>query len=185
MNIIFLDMDGVLNCNKVQEDWIKQYGHTKEAIDAFKKKYCLNQKPPYYFIVPELLERFNTLYSKIPNCKIVWSSSWRNTVMKKSKLFIEGLYYQCGLPKDSFIGYTPYIPYLLRYNEIEEWIKDHIDKFEIEKCAIIDDMYEASISGNKFLNIPIKFFQTSEKYGLTEEISKNILTFFMEKNNND
>ena len=179
MNIIFLDMDGVINCDKTQEDWIKRYGHTTQSINAFKKKYCLNQNPPYYFIVPELLERFNDLYSKIPDCKVVWSSSWRNSLKRNSKIFIEGLYYKCGLPKDSFLGYTPHIPYMLRYNEIDEWIKNHVDRIKIDKCAIIDDLYEASISGNKFLDIPIKFFQISAKFGLTENDAESILKYFL------
>lgn len=185
MNIIFLDMDGVINSSEVQKKWVEEHGFSKKARDEFIKKYCLNDKYPFYYIVPELLQRFNQMYSKIQDCKIVWSSSWRLTTKKDSKKFIEGLYYQCGFPENSFLGFTPNIPYLLRYNEIEEWIKTFKDVYKIDKCAIIDDLYEASLNCDSFLGIPIKFFLTSGHHGLTEEIANNIVKYFEETNEKD
>lgn len=177
MNIIFLDMDGVINCNSFIEKWNKEKG--LNSLKEFKEKYCLSSTGPYfYFIVPELLERFNRLYNEIPNCKVVWSSSWRRTVKKNSKPFIEGLYYKCGFPENSFLSYTPHIPYLLRYNEIEEWIKIFKNTYNIEKCAIIDDLSEANPMVDSYLGIPIKFFKTSFQKGLTQEIADEILNFF-------
>jgi len=185
MNIIFLDMDGVINSGEIQKEWVKKNGFSKESRDAFIKKYCLNTKFPFYYIVPELLNRFNEMYSKIPNCRVVWSSSWRLTAKKESKLFVEGLYYKCGFPNGSFIGYTSHMPHLLRYNEIEDWIKTFKDVYQIDKCAIIDDLYEASLGVDEFLGIPIKFFQTSGHHGLTEEIANNIVKYFEEINEKD
>ena len=116
------------------------------------------------------------MYSKLSDCKVVWSSSWRNTT-KKSKLFIEGLYYQCGLPSNSFIGYTPYLPNMERRNEIELWLDTFYKKYNITKCAIIDDRSDANLQKSNYLDIQIKFFQTNFKFGLTEEISNEILNF--------
>lgn len=181
MNIIFLDMDGVINSSEVQEVWVKKNGLSEKSRKEFIKKYCLNKEFPFYYIVPELLNRFNEMYSKISNCKVVWSSSWRLTTKKESKLFVEGLYYKCGFPNGSFIGYTPHIPYLLRYNEIEEWIKTFKEVYQIEKCAIIDDLNEASLNTNSFYGIPIRFFKTSAKHGLTEKIANDILKYFNEE----
>lgn len=183
MNIIFLDMDGVINSGIVQEQWVKEHGTSEEARNAFIDKFCMNSKFPYYYIVPELLERFNTLYSKIDDCKVVWSSSWRNTAGRNSKRFVEGLYYKCGLPKNSFLGYTPYIPYMLRNTEILEWIFEFRDQYKIDKCAIIDDLEEAEIIQTKEMEVQIKFFKTSSRFGLTQEIADEILNYFNEREN--
>lgn len=178
MNIIFLDMDGVLNCSNVVKKWQKKCGTDETAFIQFKKKYCLNMEGPYlYFIVPTLLKRFNDMYSKIPDCKIVWSSSWRTTI-KESKRFIEELFYRCGFPQNSFLSYTPDIRYAERKYEIMSWIKTFITSYKIEKCAIIDDLYGADLGTDEYLGIPIKFFQTSFETGLTRKIVNNILTFF-------
>ena len=178
-------MDGVINSKEVQKKWVDKYGVSNESRNNFIKKYCLNNQYPFYYIVPELLQRFNQMYSKIYDCKVVWSSSWRLTSRKDSKKFIEGLYYRCGFPENSFLGYTPHIPYLLRYNEIEEWIKTFKDVYKINKCAIIDDLHEASLNCDSFLGIPIKFFLTSGRYGLKEEIANNIIKFFNKENKNE
>ena len=64
MNIIFLDMDGVINSSEVQKEWVKKNGLSEKSKKAFIKKYCLNKEFPFYYIVPELLQRFNEMYLK-------------------------------------------------------------------------------------------------------------------------
>lgn len=180
-NIIFLDMDGVINCNNVIKEWINEKGNNKSSLKEFKEKYCLNPNSPLlYFIVPELLNRFNELYNQIPNCKVVWSSSWRLTTKKESKLFIESLYYQCGFVKGSFLSYTPDMRYRLRSDEIKDWIKTFRTSYNIRKCAIIDDLSEADLMIDSYLGIPIKFFKTEFEFGLTEEIANKIKNYFNE-----
>lgn len=183
MNIIFLDMDGVLNCSSIVKDWQKKFGNDKDSFQKFQQKYCpISNKKYLYFIVPELLTRFNEMYSKINDCKIVWSSSWRTTIGKDSKLFIEGFFYQCGFPKNSFLSYTPNLRNVLRYNEIEEWIRIFKPSFKIDKCAIIDDLEEANPNTDQIYGIPIKFFKTSMNDGLTEKIANNIIEYFNKEN---
>ena len=186
MNIIFLDMDGVLNCSSFIDKWKKENGEDESSWENFKKKYCLKSDGPYlYYIVPELLKRFNDMYSKIPNCRIVWSSSWRLTTKKESNLFIEGLYNQCGLPNGSFLSYTPELRYTLRSDEIKKWIKIFRPSYSFKKIAIIDDLEEANLYENEYLGIPVKFFKTTMRYGLTQKIANDIVQYFNEENKND
>lgn len=185
MNIIFLDMDGVINNRSFVQTWVTKFGRTNDSIKKFRKNYCINESG-LYFIVPELRDRFNLIISSVENCKVVWSSSWRlfyGHREKPSKYYIENLYYKCGFPKNSLLSWTPNLPYLLRSNEITKWIDDNYKIYDIEKIAIIDDLEEANPFINNYENIPIKFFLTSEKYGLTEEISNNILNYFIKDKN--
>ena len=185
MNIIFLDMDGVINCSNEIDKWKKENGFESfnlEAVEKFKQIYCLNPKGLYpYYIVPELLNRFNEMYSKIQNCRIVWTSSWRLTVKRDSKPFINGLYYQCGFPEGSFLSYTPELRNNLRADEILLWIKTFRQSYEINKCAIIDDLEEANPYVNEYLGVPIKFFKTEMESGLTQKIADDILKYFNEE----
>ena len=172
-NIIFLDMDGVINNQDFITEWINN--HPSEGHDriTFNKTYCLHG---IYYIVPYLLERFNNLYNSIPNCKVVWSSSWR-LGNRDSKLFIEALYNSCGFPEGSFLSYTPHLSGEKRSAEITKWINSFSDVYKINKIAIIDDESDAEING--YVNdIQCKFFKTNSQYGLTEEICSNIKNYF-------
>jgi len=175
MFIIFLDMDGVLNCSSFVKKWKEEHG--SNSVNEFRKKYCIQNM---YFIVPELMERFHNLFeqiNKIEECKIVWSSSWRHTAGRNSKPFIEALFYNVGLPKESFLGYTPTLSNGLRYNEILNWLDDHNNLYSISKAIIIDDDKDADPMMKEYLDIKLKFFKTSMEFGLTEKISNNILKF--------
>ncbi len=172
-------MDGVLNCSSFVKKWKKEHG--SNSLNEFKKKYCIQNM---YFIVPELMERFHNLFEKIDKieeCKIVWSSSWRHTAGRNSKLFIESLFYNVGLPKESFLSYTPTLSNGLRYNEILQWITDHKNSYNINKAAIIDDDEDANPLISNYEDIPLKFFKTEMKSGLTKSISDKILKFFKSK----
>jgi hypothetical protein len=73
--------------------------------------------------------------------------------------------------------------------EILDWLKIFDGRYNIEKCAIIDDDENAGIPENfpKFSPYPeiakkynIQFFKTSFKTGITDEIKNKILTYFKE-----
>ena len=172
-NIIFLDMDGVINNQDFITEWINNHPSEDHDRITFNKTYCLHG---IYYIVPYLLERFNNLYNSIPNCKIVWSSSWR-LGNRDSKLFIEALYNGCGFPKNSFLSYTPYLNGAPRADEITKWIKSFSDIYNINKCAIIDDDSDAEIN-HQINKIECKFFKTNPKEGLTENIASEIKKYF-------
>lgn len=175
MNIIFLDMDGVINSRstfkKCHED------------ENFKNKCKENREVPY-FIEPKLRDRINELLRDIPDCKIVWTSTWR-LGLRGSKVFIEGFYNTCGFEDDSFIGFTPYLN-SHRYIEILEWLKAFGDNYNIEKCVIIDDNVNAEIPQNSEKHIKefvdrfnIKFFLINSNTGITEKIKNEIKVYFL------
>jgi hypothetical protein len=177
MKIIFLDMDGVVNSRDTFE----------RARDdrAFKLK-CLEHREVPYLIDPTLRERINEILRDVPDCKVVWSSTWR-LGLRGSKIFIEGFYNQCGFEEFSFLGFTPSThrggP---RYMEILEWLNTNGSRYNIEKCAIIDDGGDAGVpllagltSKKLEQKYKVKFFKTEFARGITEEIKNKIKVYFL------
>ncbi len=182
MNIIFLDMDGVIN----SAETFKRISKDEE----FKQK-CLENRIVPEYIDPELRSKINEILSVVPDCKVVWSSSWRMG-LRNSKVFIEGVYNTCGFNEGSFLSFTP-ILYKFRFVEILEWLRLFGDNYNIEKCAIIDDDHDAGIpddlekefgNGSPYIDVGkkynCKFFQTNNKFGITDEIKNKILVYFQE-----
>lgn len=111
--IIFLDMDGIINCSD--------------------RRKLLLRKPDLH--CPELVEIVNGL-AEIPDIKIVVSSVWRmgETVESMNNIFTSlGIKLEC-------IGLTPTGGYC-RGEEIEKWIKENIgnDYWKYKRYVIIDD----------------------------------------------
>lgn len=180
MNIIFLDMDGVVN----SAETFKMVKTDKEFLSS-----CIEERTYPYLIDPKLRNKINEIITKVDDCKIVWSSTWR-IGLRNSKSFIEGFYNKCNFVKDSFLSYTP-IKGGKRYEEILEWLILFENNYHINKCVIIDD----SIAYFKFKELEKlygknseyyriakkynpKFFQTNWKKGITEEIKLEILNYF-------
>lgn len=188
MNIIFLDMDGVINSGETLR---------KIHLDENFKLQCLacpsyperTRSVPFY-IDPSLREKINLILENVDNCKIVWSSTWRMG-LRNSRSFIEGFYNLCGFTEGSFLSYTP-IMHEKRYIEILEWLRCFEKNYEIEKCVIIDDDEDAEIDKNKIKDLfgedsiyykltekyNPKFFQTNNLIGITNKIKNNILNYF-------
>lgn len=111
--LIFLDMDGVINCSDPSKELVRQ-----------PDLYC-----------PELVETLNGL-TDIADIKVVLSSVWRlgETVESINKMFSTiGIKLEC-------IGLTPTGGYC-RGEEIEKWIKINIgnDYWKYKRYVIIDD----------------------------------------------
>lgn len=111
--IIFLDMDGVINCSD-------------------RSKLLLTEPDLH---CPELIEILNGL-TEIPDIKVVLSSVWRmgETVESINKMFATiGIKLEC-------IGVTPEGGYC-RGEEIQRWIKANIgnDYYKYKRYVIIDD----------------------------------------------
>lgn len=181
MNIIFLDMDGVVN----SAETFKKAKTDKEFLSL-----CIEERGRPYLIDPELRDKINEIIIGVDDCKIVWSSTWRMG-LRNSKSFIEGFYNKCNFVKDSFLSYTP-IRGSKRYEEILEWLIIFGNNYHIDKCVIIDD----SVAYYKFKELEKlygkdseyykiakkynpKFFQTNWEKGITEEIKLKILNYFV------
>jgi hypothetical protein len=176
-------MDGVINSEAT-------FSHAKEN-ELFKEK-CLEDRPEPFLIDPLLRDKINEILKTVEKCMVVWTSTWRMG-LRDSKILIEGFYNQCGFEKNSFLSYTPITSSKFRYMEILDWLKIFDGRYNIEKCAIIDDDDDAGIPKNlekefgknsPYIEIAkkynTKFFQTSFKTGITDEIKNKILVYFQE-----
>ena len=113
MNIIFLDIDGVLNC-----DTTKTY--TKSGA---------------LFVEDKLIEKLKIIIDAT-NAKIVLSSDWRyNREPPYDSDFLE-LKRKLNEYKIDFYGFTPIYWAQSRGFEIDAFLKNHT---EIQKFVILDD----------------------------------------------
>jgi len=149
MNVLFLDMDGVINSTKFEKDYFKENGVRLNGFDIVN--------PIMVYRINKLIEEFDL--------KIVWSSDWRyyHTDLEDSRKTLAST----GILADRLIGITPmddkgiYFPQ--RNDEILYYIKNHDD---IDFCLIIDDRKDAEVFGveNCF------FINTTMEYGFTREL---------------
>ena len=146
MKIIFLDIDGVLNCQSMHTD------KDDTIIGTIKGK-----------ISKRCLDSLNNLVEE--TCaKIVLSSTWRSDDDCEQYLYDIGL-------KAEIIGKTPHLgKYSLRGNEIRAWIMDNyhiIGKYdnEFNSYIILDDDSDMLLWQND------NFFHCDNYSGLTHNIA--------------
>jgi hypothetical protein len=133
MNVIFLDIDGVLNSRQSIK---RKFAHAtfcggKEYTDTPDK---------------QLIKRINKIV-KVTNAKIVITSTWR---LSNSIFLLSRYLHALGL-KGDIIDATPYMPMSDRGLEIEMWLISRRDKVgtpkpmsinlyeNIDRFVIIDD----------------------------------------------
>lgn len=160
MNIIFLDIDGVLNCElffkKRQADIIADY----------------EQQPhPANMLCPERIDWFNDLCKKA-DCKVVISSTWRMSGLNycEAALKLMGADFE-------IIGMTPLSKHGVRGVEIQDWIKLNTELlgkeyYDFYTYVIIDD------DSDMLKNQAEHFFQTDTYSGLTPNTCYRIERFF-------
>ena len=159
MNIIFLDIDGVLNCQIFYEERIK---HSRDEWKSY----------PLCEICPKRIEWLNDLVEKT-KAKIVISSTWRHSGIEYCKNVLE----KCGF-KGEIIDITPNIPRAVRGDEILEWINKNTEFLgvvcasDFETYVIIDD------DSDMLLWQKDHFFQTDNYSGLTPNTCYKIKRFF-------
>ena len=113
MKVLFLDMDGVLNCSDSDID-----------------------KGVVWGIDPILVARFNRLCSNVEGLTVVLSSSWKYAV-RYGHIDINKLLEEKGYNGPKIVELTPNIDEVLltRGMEIESWLKDN----DVDKFVILDD----------------------------------------------
>jgi hypothetical protein len=184
-SIIFLDIDGVLNC---QLFYTERYKHLTQydGIPFYKtvKKYLRKMlkaneisKLDYYKneICPMRIDLLNNL-CKETNSAVVLSASMRNghTLERLQEIFK-----YCGatftiIDKTKHTGFE-------RGTEISLWLKENCMKwfgihyYDFYRFAIIDD------DSDMLLNQQFNFFQTDNYSGLTPNICYRIKRFFIHK----
>lgn len=123
MKVIFLDIDGVLNCGR----WIKEL---QGGFDNPINQMC-----------PAAVARLNRI-TDATRAKIVVSSTWRMAFMNRCAeplVSLQGCLRQYGITGD-IIGMTPRKENAVRNvrgKEIQAWLDEHYS--EVDKYIIIDD----------------------------------------------
>lgn len=109
--VIFLDMDGVLNCS------------TTKKVEG-----------KVWEIDPKIVAKFNKVFDVCKDVEVVLSSSWRYAV-KKGYIDINQLMKEVGYTGPDIVEMTP-DGEDERGLEIQEWLDCHP---EVEKFVILDD----------------------------------------------
>lgn len=135
--IIFLDVDGVLNCEKTQR--VTRNGY----LFVSGRKIKLLQK-----IVKET------------GAKIILSSDWR---YNRDDPELNGDFLQLRDELNRYgiqiSGYTPYISWPNRGREIDLWLKDNQ---EIKNFVILDDSNEVKGHADRFVHTTMKYGLTKD-----------------------
>lgn len=164
--LIFLDIDGVFNCQLFYQSTKKQprKDAKDERIDRLDNYVSL--------ICKERIKWFSELCKEI-NAEVVVSSSWR---MTKTVEELQEIFDYCG-GTFKVISKTPYTGYE-RGTEISKWLQENIKPethgchyFDFHTYAIIDD------DSDMLLNQRFNFFQTDNYSGLTPNTCYKIKRF--------
>lgn len=146
MKILFLDIDGVLNC-----------------AGTYEKKYAHVGKGGIFGLDPLFMNRYYEILRKT-RAKVVLSSSWRKGDWRSELV-------ECGLDIKDIIDVTPIMPLeggaeeMERGKEVAEWLR--WTRHNVTQYAILDD-------DSDFLpDQPL--FKTTWQNGLTEEIKQQVI----------
>lgn len=173
-SIIFLDIDGVFNCQLFYGS--KQFQDYKDAKKQLRKdlKAKRIERLDFYAsqICKERLQWFNELCQEV-NAVVVISSTWR---MGKTVEELQEIMNYCG-GTFKIIDKTPHTGYE-RGTEISKWLQDNIKPethgchyFDFHRYVIIDD------DSDMLLNQRFNFFQTDKYSGLTPNTCYKIKRF--------
>ena len=179
LNILFLDIDGVLN-----------YASQTPA-NSYGGRFINGEE-----IEPKLVKKFNKVFEEIPNLKIVISSSWRGNM----KRLVWALKFAGFLYVENIIGRTPRAiavtkkhckgetidlptPYILLYErrgqQILKWFLDNPGISKRMNTFIIIDDEKYDISGKMGFNFLDQYFiQTNSNIGLSNTDIQSIISHF-------
>ncbi len=180
MNIIFLDVDGVLNTiNSNELMWFHNKDHLENVvkfkiikkddvgniIDIFDNNITFKQLHEGEGILNiNCILRLKKIIDNINDVKIVMSSYWRLSAWKMRSL--KHYLQQYGIDTDIIIDFTPRM-YHSRAKEILFWVEHH---FNINKWVAIDDME---------LNLEEEHFVLTDPFtGLSDENVEQIIKMF-------
>lgn len=172
--IIFLDIDGVFNCQIFYTSkQFQDYKETKKDVGKNAKTERIERLEFYASqICKERLHWFNELCKEV-NAVVVISSTWR---MGKSIEELQEIFSYCG-GTFRIISKTPHTGYE-RGTEISKWLEDNIKPethgchyFDFYRYVIIDD------DSDMLLNQRFNFFQTDNYSGLTPNTCYKIKRF--------
>lgn len=184
-NVLFLDLDGVLNCQVFYEEYFKDL-EKYDGIPLYKTARKFLRKLvkakeistfDYYKrnICSKRIGWLNALCSET-NTAVIISASMRNG---HTLAEIQTIFKDCGATFN-IIDVTPNTGYE-RGTEISKWLKDNcmkwfgINYYDFYRYAIIDD------DKDMLLSQQFNFFKVDNYCGLTPSICNDIRNFFLHK----
>jgi hypothetical protein len=185
-NIIFLDVDGVLNCEIFYEERYKEiikynnipfYKQVKKVLKKLVKRKDLG-KLDYYKrqFDPRRIQWLNGLCEDT-GAAVVLSASMRS---RWSPLELNEIFQYAGATF-TIIGKTGHCDCRVRGVEIKKWLEDNcmywfgVNYYDFHRYAIIDD------DSDMLLNQQHNFFHTDNYSGLTPNTCYKIRRFFTHK----
>lgn len=155
MKVLFLDIDGVLNCM-----YPSPSPDYPEWVDLEEWRYGFN---------PELVARLRYVIANT-DCKIVISSSWRHHTSYapyQNRNWREVLAEKLRRGMDVFAGETGYDQEGKRGREIKQWLSEH----EVESWCVVDD---ETVDIEPYLDSE-HIVKTDMKVGLTMDDARRIM----------
>jgi hypothetical protein len=174
--VLFLDMDGVLNSAAF-------------FLGRKKPKVPMGNRTPMqqfkYDLCPTLVGLLNYVLNSAPDVRIVISSAWGHYYSIPQ--FRAGLKSK-GLSKENaekIIGITPRKMSSMRCNEVVWWIQDHKEEtgVDIKEWLTIDDhvIFPLKSQDSHYGKYKDQEIQTNSEMGLTMTEVRKILTYFNPK----
>lgn len=153
MKVLFLDFDGVINSHQSATFWHNKRDQSKWENEMYSSwKGSLFEYLAHEFC-PIALSNVEELVRRIPDLKIVVSSTWRlGSSVEDLKKILSG----AKLVADAVIDKTPAFRDGPRGNEIQHWLDAHP---EVEEYVIVDDDNDMLESQKEH------FVNTSELHG--------------------
>ena len=120
-NIVFLDIDGVLNHSHFGKDENDKFGFADDCIQNLKK-----------------------ILIKVPSTKIVITSAWKHFTMQgfvdeDTQDWRTSLCRRLDMPREAILDSTPSIDNGNRADEIAEWLKQNKVKIGLGTFVVLDD----------------------------------------------
>ena len=158
MKVLFLDIDGVLNC------MYPTPSQDHEWVDLDEWRYGFN---------PDLVARLRYVIGNM-DCKIVISSSWRHHIdyapYQPGRNWRDVLAEKLRRPREEvFAGETPTNDRGRRGLEINQWLEEH--KGEVEAFCVVDD---ETVDIEPYLKSRY-IVKTDMRYGLTKADADSII----------
>lgn len=133
MKVLFLDFDGVLNSQQSAHFWHNKRDQSKWENEMYSSWQGTLFEYLAHEFCPIALSNMEELMRRIPDLKIVVSSTWRmgNSVEDLKKILAP-----VKLVSDAIIDKTPVFRDGPRGNEIQDWLNRHP---EVTEFVIVDD----------------------------------------------
>jgi hypothetical protein len=133
MKVIFLDIDGVLNSHQSAHFWHNKRDQSKWENEMYRdwpgtlKEYIAME------FCPIALSNLEELIRRIPDAKIVVSSTWR---MGETVDTLKKIFQPSKLVSDAIVDKTPVFSDGPRGDEIQHWLNNNP---EVTSYVILDD----------------------------------------------